>query len=49
MATTFVVDDDIAENFRGAVRSKYGNKAHGKMKQEIKLALNNHAKTIKKE
>lgn len=41
------VDDETADNFRDAVRSRYGKEAWGKIKQELKTALDNRAEILK--
>ena len=38
-----MIDDETADNFRGAVRTRYGKKAWGKIKHELKTAMDNHA------
>lgn len=43
MATCFYVDNITGDNFRDAVRAKYGKKAWGKIRQELKNAMDNHA------
>lgn len=41
------VDEETANNFREAVRSRYGKDSWGKIKLELKTALDNHANNIK--
>lgn len=45
----FSVDDETADNFRGAVRGKYGNgkEAWGKIKKELKVAMDDRANILR--
>lgn len=41
MVTTIAIDDDLANRFREAVR-RFHAKSHGKIKEEMTNALENH-------
>ena len=47
MATTFFIDDDVADRFRAAIRKAYPH-SYGKIKEEVKAAIEDRIKKLEK-
>ena len=49
IAACFIIDDETADEFREAVRTRYGKEAWGKIKSELEGSMKKRAEELKKE